>query len=293
MPVNVLVTGATGNVGSALVHALAAAGVRPRAFVRDAEKARTRLGDRAELVVGDLADAEAVRHALRDVDAVFLACGNVADQVALEQGAIDAARQARVGRVVKLSARGAAPDAAATYWRAHAAIEEHLVDSGLPAVLLRPSFLMTNLLAAAATVHAHGVLPAPAGAAAIAMVDPLDVAAVAARVLVDGSVPAQVLTLSGPEALTYRQVAERLGAVVGRHIRYVDVPPQAAAQQMVADGVPEIVAAQVLEVFARLRQGDDSRAGGTVPLVSGRPASTVDDFARRHAAAFGAQEVLA
>ena len=281
-----LITGATGSVGSALVHALAEAGIRPRAFVRDPDKAGAMLGDHADLVVGDLADSAALREAMADVDALFLACGNVPDQVVLERGAIDAARSVRVGRVVKLSARGAASDAAAAYWRGHAAIEEHLTASGLASVVLRPSFYMSNLLAAAGTVRAHGLLPAAAGIAPIAMIDPVDVAAVAARALIDDTIATGTLTLSGPEALTYDEVARHLSDVAGRDVTYLDVPPEAAAEAMVANGVPELTATRVLEVFASLRQGDDARTSDVVPRLTGRAATTVADFARRHAPAF-------
>lgn len=288
-----LITGATGTVGSALVRALAQAHIRPRAFVRDAEKARRLWGDAAELIVGDLHDKYAVQTAMHGVDALFLACANVADQVALECGAVDAARQAGVGRVVKLSARGAAHDSTATLWRAHAAVEDHLVDSGVPSVILRPSFFMTNLLVAADAVRAHGILPAPAGTAPIAMIDPADVAAVGVQALIDDSISAQVLTLNGPEALTYEQVAQRLSAVAGRHIRYVDIEPHVAAQQMMASGLPDNVTTLVLEVFERLRAGDDADANTQLPLLTGGTPSTVDGFVRQYAPAFADLSVRA
>jgi len=98
MPRDVLIAGATGTVGSLLVRTLADGGVRPRAFVRDADRARALLGDVADLVVGNLADQDAVRDALSGADAFFLACSNVPNQVALECAAVDAARVAGVGR---------------------------------------------------------------------------------------------------------------------------------------------------------------------------------------------------
>lgn len=288
MPRTVLITGATGTVGSALVRALAAAGVRPRAFARDADRARARLGDAADVVVGDLADAPALRSALTGVEALFLACGNVPGQVALECAAVDAARSAGVRRVVKLSARGAARTATAAVWRGHAEIEEHLAASGLPAVVLRPSFFLSNLLAAAGPVRDSGILPAPAGTAPIAMVDPADVAAVAARALLDDAVAPGVLPLTGPEALTYGQVAARLTEVLGRGVTHVDVPADAAARGMVAGGMPEAAAQQVLEVFAGLRRGEYATADDIAPGLTGRPSGTLTGFVRDHAAVFGA-----
>lgn len=138
MPRTALITGATGTVGSHLVGLLTEADVRLRALVRDPDRGRALFGDDADLVVGDLADAAVRRDALADVDAFFLACGNVPDQITLECGAIDAARSAGVHRAVKLSARGAAHDAHATFWRVHATSEQHLTGAGLTSVVLRP-----------------------------------------------------------------------------------------------------------------------------------------------------------
>jgi uncharacterized protein YbjT (DUF2867 family) len=271
MPKTALITGATGTIGSLLVRTLASAGVRPRAFVRDAAKARDLLGDAADIVVGDLADPDAVRDALTDV---------------LECGAIDAARSAGVRRIVKLSARGAARTASAAVWRGHAAIEHHLAASGIPAVILRPSFYMTNLLAAADPVRYFNTLPAAAGTAPIAMIDPADIAAVAARALLDDTVAAVVLHLTGPEALTYYQVAQQLSDVLGRNITYLEVTPEEVAHGMVASGIPEPAAGQILEVFAGLRRGEYATSTDVVPRLTGRPAITLAEFAHRHAAAF-------
>ena len=282
----IMITGATGTVGRSLIRALAGGGVRPRAFVRDGAKAQVLLGDDADVVVGDLADQDALRHALTDVDAFFLACGNVGDQVTLECAAIDAARSAGVRRIVKLSARGADRTATSAVWRGHAAIEDHLTASKIPAVVLRPSFYMTNLLAAADPVRSFNTVPAAAGTAPIAMIDPDDIAAVAARALLDDTVPAGVLHLTGPEALTYHQVAQQLTHVLGRDIRYLEVTPEEAAHGMVASGIPEPAARQILEIFANLRRGAYATTTDVVPRLTGRPAGRLTDFVRGHMAAF-------
>ena len=287
MPKNVLVTGATGTVGSLVVSALASVGLRPRAFVRDLEKARGLIGDDADLAIGDLTGPDTLRSALTEVDALFLACSNVPDQLALECAAIDAAQDAGVSRVVKLSARGAEPHASAAAWRVHAAIEQHLTRSGLEAVILRPSFFMTNLLAAATPVREHNLLPAAAGDTPIAMIHPADIAAVAARVLLDESVIPGVVHLSGSEALTYSAVARRLSDVLGREINYLDVTPASALEGMTAAGLPEAAANQILEIFAALRHGAYATTHDVVARLTGRPAITLSEFARGHAALFG------
>lgn len=282
----VLVTGATGNVGAEVVRHLLARGIRPRALVRDLDRARALLGDGAELAVGDLADASAVRNALDGVGTVFLACGNVPDQIDLECGLIDAARAAGVSRIVKLSARGADRDATNAYWRRHAAIEAHLEESGIPAVVLRPSFLMSNLFAAAQHVRTMDSVMAPAGSARIAMVDPADVAEVAAVALTDHSVAPGVLVLTGPEAISYAEVTDELSAVVGRPLTYVDVPPEAMVGGLVGAGVPEVAALEVVRVFDALRAGRQDTTTDTVHRVTGHRPGSFGAMARRHATVF-------
>src|SRR5918911_1032860 len=142
---NVLVTGATGTVGSHVVRALRDRGVAVRAFVRDREKAERMLGDDVELAVGQFGDHGSVERALRGIDRLFLACGNVPGQVEHECAAIDAAARAGVARVVKLSGPRADVDSPLLFERWHGEIERHLLASGLPSVVLRPSAYMTNL----------------------------------------------------------------------------------------------------------------------------------------------------
>ena len=163
MITRILVTGATGNVGSRVVGELRARGVYVRAFVRDKEKAAAILGGGVELASGDFSDAASVRRALEGVEVVFLACANDPRQVEFETGVIDAAADAGVRRIVKLSALGAKIGSSIAFWDWHGRIEERLRASGVPFVMLRPTFNMTNLLGSAEGVRQAGTLFAPAG----------------------------------------------------------------------------------------------------------------------------------
>ncbi|GAA3625526.1 NAD(P)H-binding protein [Microlunatus ginsengisoli] len=278
MTLSVLVTGATGTVGSRLLPLLTGHDVEIRALARR-PAAVVAHHHRIRPIAGDFADSASLDDAMSGVDAVFLACGNGPDQVAHETAVIDAAARAGVGRLVKLSARGAAPDAAVAYWRWHAEIERRLVASGLPAVILRPGFSMANLFAAAEQVRRAGVIAAPAGAAAIAMIDPLDVAAVAAETLVGDGHAGRTYTLTGPSAIDYRAVAQELGRVARRAVAFVDVPPEAAVAGLTGAGLPPFVADQIAAVFAALRSGAQSTTTGDVATLVGRPPRPLADFA--------------
>ncbi|MGZ4115308.1 MAG: NAD(P)H-binding protein [Gaiellaceae bacterium] len=208
----VLATGGTGRTGSKVVRALLERDARVRVLVRDPDKARTLFGDEVEIATGDFRDA------LDDVDAVFLSGPDDPRRVAWETAAIDAAGERRV---VRLSTIGAVPGAPVPFWDWHGQVDEHLRVSQARWTILQSSFFLSNLPAMAR----DGVVYAPAGDALIAMIDPADVADVAAEVLVDGGHERETLVLTGPEAITFAQAAGSLG------LAFVDVPLEAAPQQ--------------------------------------------------------------
>jgi uncharacterized protein YbjT (DUF2867 family) len=250
------------------------------------------LGDGVELVSGDFSNPESRRRALEGVEGVFLACANDPRQVEYETGVIDAARQAGVRRIVKLSALGAEIGSPVAFWDWHGRIEEHLLTSGIPAVVLRPTFSMTNLLGSADAVRHAGSLFAPANGARVAMIDPRDIAEVAAVALAEDTHDAKAYTLTGPEAITFERVAEELSAAAGRRVEFVAVPDEAARQGMIEQGMPEFVAGEIVKVFGFLRRGDQDRTTDTVRALTGREPRGFAEFARDHAGLFGhVQEV--
>ena len=127
-------------------------------------------------------------------------------------------------------------------------------------MVLRSNAFMSNVLAAAEPVAHEGRLYAPAGEARIAMIDPRDVGAAAAAVLSTPGHDGQTYVLTGPEAITYAQVAAELSAATGRQVEFIDVPDEGAKQGLIEAGLPDFVAEQVVEVFAMLRLGAASRS---------------------------------
>lgn len=284
----ILVTGATGTVGSQLVRDLLAEGHDVRALVRDTGRARERLGDDVDLAVGDLDDPPSISRALVDISRLVLLVGNDPRQVDREVAVIDAAAAARVERVVKVSAWGAEPGSRVDFWDWHARIEAHLASSGLPAVVLRPAFYMTGLLASADSIRTQSVLAAPAAGARIAMVDPADVAAVGAAAVTSDDEHASSLVLTGPEATSFDDVAATLTAMLQREVRFVAVPDEAALGAMHAAGMPDWLPPRLIQLFGALREGTHAVPTGDVDMVLGRSPATLEAFLRKHAAAFGA-----
>ncbi len=283
----IVVTGATGNVGSRVVRELRARNVAVRAFVRDAEKARRMLGPDVEIATGDFADAQSVIAALVGAEALLLSCPNHPCQAEYEMRVIDTAVAQGVRRAVKLSTIGAEPGSPLEFWDAHGRTEARLRAAMPSAVILRSNFYMSNLLGAAETVRGMGKLFAPADGARIAMIDPRDVAAVAATALVDGSYDGRTLELTGPETITYWRVAEELSRVTGRQIEFVPVPDEAARQSMLGAGMPEWVVGNVVTLFGVLRSGVAKDTTGTVRQVTGTDPRPFTAFAAENAEAFG------
>ena len=282
----ILVTGATGNVGSRVVQELLERGVPVRAFVRDEDKAAELLGDHVELAVGDFGDPGSIQAALDGVDGVFLACSNQPRQVEYENRVIDVAEEMGVRRIVKLSALGAEIGSPVAFWDWHARIEDHLRASGVPFVILRPTFSMANLLASAGAVQYTRKLFVPVGDAKVSMIHPHDIAATASAVLIEDGHEGETYTLTGPEAITFDGVAGHLSEALGIEIEYLNVPDEAALQGMVEQGLPGFLAAYIVTVFGILRGGAQERTTDAVRILTGREPHSFADFANEHARVF-------
>lgn len=282
----ILVTGATGTVGSLVVQELTDRGVDFRALVRDTATARAKLGTGVTLVEGDLGQVETVRTALRDVDTVFLACANGPRQVELETNVIRAAETTGVHRVVKLSAALAEVGSPLEIADWNGRIERELWASQCQALVLQPDFFMSNLLTSAGEILRTGKLYAPAGDARIAMIDPRDVAAVAAVTLIEPVYAGVAHVLTGPEALSYEQVAGHLSAATGRQIEFVNTSDEEARRNYRAAGMPPWLTEHLVTLFGMLRAGASSGTTDTVREVTGREPRTFAEFAHYHKAVF-------
>jgi uncharacterized protein YbjT (DUF2867 family) len=285
----VLVTGATGTNGLEVVKQTLARGGRVRAFVRDKTAAAAVLPPEVELFEGDFAQRTAARAALRGVDRVFLLAAVHEHMEDFERGFIEEARDAKVAHLVKFSAIGAHPGSKTFFGRVHGRAECALVESGLPYTILQPSFFMQNSLWSAETIKRDGAIYNATGTGAAGHVDAQDTASVAAAALTE---PVQrhageIYLVTGPERLTFDDIAERFSRVLGRSVRHVAVPDEAYKDTMMRQGgMPEWQAQGVLDLEVRCRVGDFSAVTDTVERVGKRRPTTFAEFIRRHAAAF-------
>jgi uncharacterized protein YbjT (DUF2867 family) len=287
----ILVTGATGLNGGALVRLLSARNVPVRALVRDATRAAavSGLAD-VEVVEGDMARPETLSRALRGVDRAMLISSADAAMLDVQSNFIDAAQKAGVKHVVKLSGIMPDTDSPFRFARMHGEVELKLERSGMAFTHLRAGEFMHAYFRQVPAIVARGAFFLPMEDAKIASIDVADIAEVGAAVLTEPGHEGKTYPLTGPEALTMAEVAEKLSAATGRPIKYVNVTPEEAKRAQLAAGVPQYTADALAELFAERRKGKESQVHKVIEGVIGRRATSFDDFALRNAAIFRGEQ---
>jgi uncharacterized protein YbjT (DUF2867 family) len=286
MASTILITGATGTIGSEVVKALAAKpGVTLRVAVRSAAKAEKLLAPNVVPVDFDYDKPDTIAAAVKGVDRVFLLTPFAQNQVELAQLLIDAAKAAGVKHIVKLSATGADIEPGIQLGRWHRAIEKAIEASGVAYTFLRPSNFMDNF------IHYYppagdGNIYLPLGTGACAYIDARDIAAVAAAVLTEEGHYGKAYELSGPEALTTAEAAAAIGAVSKRDVHYVDVPDAAASKAMLDMQMPGWMVEAMMELHGIVKAGYASTVSPLVEKLTGKAPRTFAEFTRDHAAAW-------
>ncbi|MET8295771.1 SDR family oxidoreductase [Streptomyces sp. NPDC005180] len=283
----ITVMGATGATGRALLQSLRTLGVPARALSRTPQQMRDAADDPlVEVRYADATDPGSLHAAFEGATQLFLAMANGPAQVALETRAVDIAAAAGVGHIVKVSAPAAEPDSPVAVSRGHHAVEEHLRAAGPAHTVLRPYAFMQNLLRLAPAVAARSAFFGAMGDAPCNYVDCRDIGDVAAAALTRAELAGGTYTLTGPEAVSHPELADRLTALTGTRVRYVDLPAQELRESLVRHaGMPDWLADHVTEI-QHLAKARPERPTGTVADLLGRPPRTLHAFLHEHRVAF-------
>jgi uncharacterized protein YbjT (DUF2867 family) len=276
----ILVIGGRSKIGSALIESLRAQGQQVRALVRGQEAGAPLPAD-VEPIVGDLAAPDSLRAAMSGVDKVFLLSSPHRDAVQWHRNAIDAARGANVGLLVRSSIIGADKDSPAEFVSAHTQSDSYLEQSGLDYVILRPNLFFQNVPESTIpSIDDDGNFYADAGDARISMVDTRDVAAVASVVLIESGHAGAHYDLTGPEALSYHDVAAKLSAALGREITYVDAPDDSVRSALLGFGLDQWFVGALVGLYQDYRRsGTDGYASvvtDTVERITGTAPRSLD-----------------
>ena len=279
----ILVLGGTGRLGRETVRLLSASGPKKvRVLVRENANAAAFTGTSVEILTGEMTDENSLAHAMHDVDRVFTIPPNVRDQAEMENRIYQAARRAGVDYIVKLSTTKADINSPCYFFKQHAIAEECLKASGVGFTILRSNSFMQNLLWFANDIKAKSTFSLPMGVAKTAPVDIRDVAAVASAILTGEAHHGAAYNISGPEKLSFADIAQRLSAATGRQIEYRDIAPAEFLSMLIGAGIPGWYAEAVTASWTIARQGKPILTNAVSALTK-KPPITFEQFARDHA----------
>ncbi|MGW8887588.1 NAD(P)H-binding protein [Streptomyces sp. NPDC055749] len=279
----IVVTGATGNVGRPLVRALAAAGEQVAAVSRGITAADVPEGVRS--IRADLGDPESLRPVFDGADALFFHDTGAGAHLLNPQDILDAAKAGGVRRVVLLSSIGVASRAdSQSHGGTGLALDRAVRQSGMDWTVLRAGGFASNAYAWAESVRTRRTVAAPFADIGLPVLDPADIADVAAATLREDGHAGQVYELSGPALTTPRQQADALGEALGEPVRFIELTREEARGHMLAF-MPEPVVETTLTILGEPNEAE-LRISPAVERILGRPPRPFADWARRHVAAF-------
>lgn len=278
----ILVTGATGTIGSHLVKLLQAFGASFKAMVRSKENAQLFKEHGFSAVIGDFNHPDSLDKAFTGIDSLFLLTSPSPDQVVQQSNALVAAQKAGVQKIVKVSAIGTASNSPVQLFRWHAETEEQIRTSGINHTFLHPQSFMQNFFQYILSIQDQNAFHAPMKDSKVPMIDARDIGMVAAKILSEDGHEGKTYTLTGPEPISYQQIAELFTEQLGRSIQYVDVPVKAAEKAMREMGMPDWLVNDLIAINqATVTQGV-VEANQTIKQITGIAATSFDQFLKDH-----------
>ncbi|WP_223650557.1 SDR family oxidoreductase [Hymenobacter psoromatis] len=290
----ILITGATGSIGTELTKLLAAQGVPFRAMVRHRHEPATQALAAlpgATLAVGDFDQPETVMAALAGMERAFLLTNSSEQAEAQQLRFVQLAQQAGVRHLVKQSQWAATPGSPVRFLRYHAAVEAAIRATGLAYTFLRPNLFMQGLLSFRDAIAQQGKFFAPIGDAKISVVDVRDIAAAAAAALTQPGHARKTYDLTGPAALTHAEMAAQLSTALGHPVAFIDVSPDEMCAALRGMHLPAWQAEGLIEDYAHYHRGEAATVATGVQEATGWAPRNFADFARDYAPAFAGDPV--
>lgn len=279
MSERVLVTGATGTIGSTLVPELCRLGVRTRAFVRDPDRARGLQQAGAELAIGSFEDEGSLASAMRGVDTMVLITPPQERAREYAAEAIEAARDSGVERIVRISVIRADPHGPTDNVQQHGDTDARVQASGLRWTILRPHFFMQNLLMSIPTLRDDGSLYWGMGEGRLGMIDARDIADATTAVATSDAVDGRVYTLTGPASITFHEVARAFGDALEQPISYVPVSLDAVEESLRAFGTSDWFARMMRDYSQAYSENWGDFVTDDLRTLTGHAPRSIDDFA--------------
>jgi uncharacterized protein YbjT (DUF2867 family) len=290
---NLLITGATGNVGFELIKQLSANGagkIRLRAGVRSINDAAKVIGQRAELVEMDYNKPESLSKAINGVNKIYLLTPFEPNMVELSANLISEAKKAgTIKHIVKQSVLGADAEPGIIPSRLHREAEKIIEESGISFTFLRPNFFMQNFINFLSdSIKNQNAIYLPTGDGKVSFVDVRDIAAVATKILVEDDVQhkGKSYNLTGPEALSYGDAAEIISNELGKKITYVNISDEDAQNGMRAMGLDKWFVDSMIELYDISRKGYATEVSRSVEQIIGRKSRSFSQFVKENINSF-------
>ena len=279
-----LIFGATGNIGSRVTERLIARGEGPSVFVRSAKKAKVLFGDQVDIHVGDLEKPRSsLAAALAGIDGVFLVTDGP-DLDLRDRAVAVAAKSAGVLHVVKLSTLDVHTGVGTGPW--HARGEVAVRESGVAFTFIQSAGFMLNALGWAHSIRELGVLQTSTGQGKIAFIHENDIADVATAALITRDHDGQSVVITGPEALSYGEMAAIIGGAIGKRVGFEEISDQQAYAGVVRWAGKGPYADALVDIWRAVREDRLATVSDGVQQVLGRRAISFDRWAEENANAF-------
>ena len=279
----ILVTGATGDTGRAVVGGLVAAGAAVRAMVRRTEQVSS-FPSGVDVVLADMSQPGSLSAAVQGIEQMLLISPLEPGLVELQGHMAAAARNSDVQRIVKISTEIADPESEALIGRWHGLAERAVEATGLAFFHLRPCNFMQNLYAFAGEIASSGSFSAPLGTARISLIHIDDLAAVTVAALLKSDRVNGSMVVTGADRPTYGEFAQALSAALGRQIRYEATTPEIAHQRFLTAGMPAWKAQELLRMYDYLQDPRNTGTTDAVRAFTGRAPRPFADFVKEYAA---------
>jgi uncharacterized protein YbjT (DUF2867 family) len=288
----ILITGASGSVGKAVLQEAIRKESKVRAMYRSKDEA-AKAPSGSEAVLADYADKESLSKALNGVSSVYVVCSPIPQLVELESNILDACKKAGVKHVVLNSALGAG-DYPKSFPSWHRKVEDKLKGMGLSYTILRPNGFLQNIVTYnAPSIRAQGAFYVAMGDAKVSYLDVGDIAVVAVKALQGGAHTGKTYELNGPEAISNQELAKRISRVAGRTVNYGDIPELAQREAMLSMGLPEWQVTALLELQQYYKQGGGAKTDGLLQSLIERAPVTLDQYLAANAKEFRDQAASA
>ncbi len=276
----ILITGATGNIGTEVSKQLSAEKVPFKAMVRSAEEAKLLKSlPYCEIVTGNFDDTASIEAALQGIETAFLLTNSTEKAEKQQSDFVEAAKKSGVKHIVKQSQWAADQHSPVRFLRYHALVEQRIKDSELNYTFLRPNLFMQGLLGFKGTIVEQGKFFAAVGEAKISAVDIRDIASVAVKALTGKEHYNKIYNLTGPAAITHQEMAGYLSEATGKAITFIDVSPESMMQALLDAKFPEWMAEGLIEDYAHYARGEAAVVTDDIKKVTSKAPYDFKSFA--------------